>query len=151
MPEAWDANTGASMNHCMLGHIQEWFLGWVAGIQVERGTSIIGENFILSPWPVGDLTWARGEYESLHGRIVSEWRIEKGRFALNLTIPANTRAVVRLPMGPGEQVTEGGRLVEEVRGVRRLGAALHGRQEFLVAGGDYLFQVVGTGGGDGAR
>jgi hypothetical protein len=151
MPEAWDANTGASMNHCMLGHIQEWFLGWVAGIRAEPARSPDGEALLIEPWPVGDLTWARGEYESLHGRIVSEWRIEKGRFALNLTLPANTRAVVRLPVGPAEQVTEGGRLVEEVRGVRRLGAALYGRQEFLVAGGGYRFEVVGTGGGDRAR
>ena len=57
MPEAWDADTGASMNHCMLGHIQEWFLGWVARhpaghrlARIRRRSSSIRTRWAVSRW-----------------------------------------------------------------------------------------------------
>ena len=49
-----------SMNHCMLGHIQEWFLGWVAGIRPEIASPGF-RRFIIDPHPVGSLTWARAQ------------------------------------------------------------------------------------------
>ena len=140
MPEAWDADTGASMNHCMLGHIQEWFLGWVAGIRpdpVEPGFA----TFIIAPCPVGDLTWAHGEFDSLHGRIVSDWRLAEGRFTLNVTVPPNTRAFVHLPVRPGERVLEGGQPAAQAEGVRAVPSIGDGRQEFRVVGGEYSFEV----------
>jgi hypothetical protein len=142
MPEAWDADTGASMNHCMLGHIQEWFLGWVAGIRLEPVPSPRGAAFLIEPWPVGDLTWARGEWESLPGRIVSEWRTEAGRFRSDVTVPANAVALVRLPARADDRVLESGRPIAQVSEIRHLGPAAHGRQEYLVEGGDYRFEVV---------
>lgn len=142
MPEAWDADTGASMNHCMLGHIQEWFLGWVAGVRLEPVPSPRGEAFLIEPWPVGDLTWARGEWESLRGRIISDWRIEEGRFRLRATVPANAVARVRLPVREGDRVLESGRPIGQVSEVRHLGPAAHERQEYLVEGGEYRFEVI---------
>jgi len=37
MPETWDAmNDGyQSHNHCMLGHLIEWYYGYVAGIRQQ--------------------------------------------------------------------------------------------------------------------
>jgi hypothetical protein len=78
----------------------------------------------------------------LPGRIVSEWRIEAGRFRLNVTVPANAAALVRLPVREGDHVLEGGRPIAQVREVRHLGPAAHGRQEYLVEGGEYRFEVV---------
>lgn len=141
MPEAWDANTGASMNHCMLGHIQEWFLGWVAGLRIEPVRLADGEAFVIEPWPVGDLTWAKGAYRSPRGRLTSQWTLEDGVFELRISVPANTRAVVRPPVPVGAGVRERGRPIARSREVRDLGTTVRGRPEFLVPGGDYVFTV----------
>lgn len=118
MPEAWDADTGASMNHCMLGHIQEWFLGWVAGIRPDPDSPGF-RHFILGPTPVGTLTWARGEYTSVRGRIGTAWHRERGRFELEAIIPPNTTATVILPVAAIDSVRESGRTLDRTPGVSR--------------------------------
>jgi alpha-L-rhamnosidase len=139
MPEAWDADTGASMNHCMLGHIQEWFLGWVAGIRPDSAASGF-RRFVIDPHPVGDLTWARGEYDSIRGMIRSDWRKSNGVFTLNVTIPPNTSATVCVPADKAEAVTESGAPAPQAQGVRLLGLE-RGRARFLVDVGTYEFTV----------
>jgi alpha-L-rhamnosidase len=53
------------------------------------------------------MTHARGEYESVYGRIVSDWESKPGAsFSLKLTIPANTRATVYLPPIPNAKVMQ---------------------------------------------
>ncbi len=101
MPEAWDANTGASMNHCMLGHIQEWFQEWVLGIQPDP-TSPGFKRFIVRPQWVGDLSHAEGSYDSIRGRIGVSWRREaEGAFSLDVTVPPGTTAIVYVPFRKG--------------------------------------------------
>lgn len=141
LPEAWDANTGASMNHCMLGHIQQWFLGSLAGIRpepLEPGFA----RFTISPEPVGDLKSGLGEYQSIRGLIGSTWKIEGENFHLKVVIPPNTIAEVHLPAAGSEVVTESGRPVSECPSIRFL------RQEgvkrvFEVGSGVYVFSVKG--------
>lgn len=99
LPEAWDADTGASMNHCMLGHIQDWFLGDVAGLRPDP-TTPGGARVLIAPSPVAALTWARGSYHSPRGWIATHWRRDNGRFHLELTLPPNTTARVILPAAP---------------------------------------------------
>ena len=138
MPEAWDADTGASMNHCMLGHIQEWFLGHVAGIRPDPEAPGF-KRFFIAPQPVGDLTWARGIYDSVRGRIVSDWKRAQGRFTLRVRIPPNTSARVYLPVHSAERVTEHGHPLGEVTGVRLTGSDPTA-VVLAVGSGEYLFE-----------
>jgi len=64
------------------------------------------KHFTLRPRPGGGLTWAGGEYHSIHGKIVSHWRIENGRLAYECTIPANTTATVYVPTSDPASVRE---------------------------------------------
>ena len=107
MPEAWDADTGASMNHCMLGHIQEWLLGWVAGIRPDPQAPGF-RRIVIDPHPGGDLTWAKGEIESIRGPIRCQWRQEGADFLLDVILPPNTNATVYLPTHKPDSVTDGG-------------------------------------------
>lgn len=43
------------------------------------------------------MTWAKASYDSIRGRIESSWRLSDGRFELEVVIPANTTATVRVP------------------------------------------------------
>lgn len=137
MPEAWDANTGASMNHCMLGHIQQWFLGSLAGIRPEPLAPGFA-RFIISPEPVGKVTWARGEYQSVRGRIASAWKIEGGRFRLTVTIPPNTTATVFVPAAKAGLVQESGKPATAAPGLRLL-RHINGKAVFEVGSGKYEF------------
>jgi hypothetical protein len=137
MPEAWDANTGASMNHCMLGHIQQWFLGWLAGIRPQP-VSPGYARFTIAPEPVGKVTWARGEYQSIRGRIASSWKMEDGRFRLSVTIPPNTTATVCVPAAKAEDVQESGKPAAKAPGVKFLRLE-NGKAVFEIGSGQYEF------------
>ncbi|MBP8604543.1 MAG: family 78 glycoside hydrolase catalytic domain [Phycisphaerae bacterium] len=97
LPEAWDATLTSSMNHCMLGHIQQWFQQCLAGIRPD----FAGPGFkkcIIKPEITGDIVWCKGTHDTLYGTIKSAWKLENGQFILDVTIPANTSATVYIPM-----------------------------------------------------
>jgi hypothetical protein len=138
LPEAWDANTGVSMNHCMLGHLQGWFTGRLAGLRPDR----IGpgfRRFMIDPCPVGDVTWARTTFESIRGRIECAWSIANGAFVLDMAVPPNTTATVSLSAAAADAVREGAVRAERAPGVRLVSAAPPGRVCFEVGGGRYRF------------
>ncbi len=115
LSERWD-KPGSSMNHCMFGHIQEWFQGSVVGIR-QAPDSVGFKSLLLRPEPVGDLTSAAGHYDSIHGRIESRWRIDEGRFHWQVTVPSDTTAEVHVPTTDATKVGEGGRLARQVQGI----------------------------------
>jgi alpha-L-rhamnosidase len=83
-----------SLNHANFGACAEWFYRGILGIDLMRpGFSQI----LIAPQIGGDLTWARGSYDSIQGRITSSWGITNSTLTLNVTIPANATAVVNLP------------------------------------------------------
>ena len=102
MWEHWDSKTRAgfnpstmnSFNHANLGACSEWFFETILGINPgEPGYGKI----IIKPQPGGGVTWAKGHYDSIHGRIESAWKIAGQQFTLNVTIPANTSATIYVP------------------------------------------------------
>lgn len=141
LPEAWNAHRASSMNHCMLGHIQEWFHQYVAGIRPDDTVSGF-HRFVVKPEPVGDLTWAAARHRSPYGEIATRWERADGRLTLDVTVPVNTAALVHVPAADGDRVTEGGRPAEEVEGVEFI------RREkswavYQVGAGRYRFEAAG--------
>ena len=107
LTEAWDTNPGSSQNHCMLGHIEEWFYRGLGGISCDP----LGPGFkkiILKPQIVGDLNGANVSYNSPYGRIVSNWKREGNQLTMDVTIPINTTATVYVPAKEAAGVTESG-------------------------------------------
>jgi hypothetical protein len=99
LTEGWDGSW--SQNHFMLGQIQEWFYHDLAGIQpVTNGFMQI----IIAPQPVGDVTWTKASFNSIRGKIVSDWKRVVEKFTLKVSIPANVTATVYLPSNPGTHV-----------------------------------------------
>ena len=77
--------------------------------------------------------------------MASSWRRDGERFQLEVSIPANTTAKVYLPASDVTQVTEGGKAVARVAGVKLLGME-SGRAVLEVGSGQYKFtSVVGSG------
>ncbi len=64
------------------------------------------KHFIIRPRPDGGLTYAKGELDTLYGKISSHWRIENGKFKLDCVVPPNTSATVYLPSAVIETAEE---------------------------------------------
>ena len=136
LTEAWDTRTG-SQDHFMLGHIMEWFYHDLAGIQIDPSAPGY-QNTVIAPSPVGDLTWAKAAYNSVHGRIESEWHRDGSNFTLRVVIPANTTATVSLPTTEANSVQESGQPLAQNKGVRFLKIE-NGSAVFAINSGRYFF------------
>jgi alpha-L-rhamnosidase len=128
-----------SFNHYSLGSVGEWLYRYVAGIDLDPQTAGY-DRIVIRPRPGGGLSWARGEYESVRGRIASAWRIEGDRFDLEVTIPPNTTATVYVPVEGGAEVSESGKPVEQAEGVKLLSME-EGEGVLAVGSGRYEFVV----------
>lgn len=88
-----------SFNHYSYGAIGEWIYGHILGINTSEEKGECGyKKIILKPNYGGKLTYASGCYESEYGKIKSAWEISGDEFIYNVTIPANTEAVIYLPV-----------------------------------------------------
>ena len=103
------------------GAVGRWFYEAVLGIRPDPAGPGF-KRFILAPQPdpASGLTSADGWYDCLYGRIVSKWKIANDKFDLEMTVPVNTVATVRIPTCKPESVKEGGRPVEKSAGVKVL-------------------------------
>jgi alpha-L-rhamnosidase len=138
LTEAWDANNSSSHNHFMLGHITEWFYKDLAGIEADPSGAGF-KKILIHPAPVGDLTWVKASYDSIHGRIASEWNRDGGKLILKVTIPANTTATVFVPAKSADEVKESGKAAKQSDGVKFLRSEKD-RAVFAVQSGDYTFE-----------
>jgi alpha-L-rhamnosidase len=121
----------------MFGDIDAWFFRALAGINPDAAAPGF-KHFFVTPNVVGDLTWARADYNSVRGQIVSAWKVAGGEFQLELKVPANTTATVSLPISDVASAKEGGKSASHSAGVKFLKTDGQ-RTVFLVASGHYSF------------
>ena len=104
--ELWNGNTADpamnSGNHVMLlGDLILWEYEYLGGIRaLEPGYGKIQ----LKPYPIEGLDFVNCSYNSVSGRIESNWKREGNRFEWDIVIPANTTAEVCLPTADGYEV-----------------------------------------------
>ena len=113
LPETWDAMMDGyqSLNHCMLGHVMEWYYGYVGGIRQPAG-GIGWKKIIIAPNP-GALTHAECTVETPAGRVVSRWRVDGKQFRLETEIPKGVEAVAILPSGSKKPLHSGKQTLTE--------------------------------------
>jgi len=137
LTESWPAREDVSNNHMMLGHIMEWLYSGLAGIR-QTEDSVAFKRIVIRPHPVGDITWVKANYHSLYGGIRCDWKVEDGKFTLEVEIPVNTEAQIHLPAGDLAGITESGYPVGQARDIKFLGIT-DGRAVFSVGPGTYRF------------
>lgn len=87
-----------SMNHYAYGAIGDWMYRKIGGInQMEAGY----HKFYIRPMFVRGIEEVRTELETPYGRIVSAWSCRNRKIRLEVTVPANTSAVIYLPEKEG--------------------------------------------------
>ncbi|MCX6998120.1 MAG: alpha-L-rhamnosidase N-terminal domain-containing protein [Kiritimatiellaeota bacterium] len=109
----------------------------LAGIRPDE-TGPGFKKILIKPAIVGDLTWVKCGYDSSHGRIISNWRLEGDKLKLDITIPANTTATIHVPTTQPDAVTESGRPVAEAKDVKFL-RTVKNAAIYEVGSGQYAF------------
>ena len=117
-----------------------WFYQGLAGIRPDE-TGPGFKKILIKPAVVGDLTWVKCGYDSIHGRIVSNWKRDGGKLTMEITIPINTTATVHVPAKDAAGVTESNNPAAAAAGVKFL--RMENRAAvYAVGSGTYLFQAT---------
>ena len=98
LTEQWNPEFGASMNHFMMGHINNILVPYILGIWRQ------GSQNVIAPHPIGDLTWCKGSMEE----VQVAWHIEGDTFVVDVNIPTGTTATVKMPYSGLCQVLDEG-------------------------------------------
>ncbi|MGE5567551.1 MAG: family 78 glycoside hydrolase catalytic domain [Rhodospirillales bacterium] len=134
---AWENWSGGSHIHDTLISIGSWCIQGIGGIRIDEKVPGF-RRFILKPALVGDLTFARTRYNSIHGPIVSNWEIRNGTLNMDVIVPPGTTAELHLPSAAPDAVTESGRPVARAEGVKAAGQE-KGVAIFELTSGSYRF------------
>jgi alpha-L-rhamnosidase len=136
--ETWKYPDNApSQNHPMFGSVDEWFYKSLLGINASAPGF---KKIIIKPQPVNEITWAKGNYKSVHGIINSDWTKENNSFKLNVTIPVNTMAEIWLPAVETNVITENGKSIKDPGDIKLLRYE-KGYAVFSMGSGSYSFVV----------
>jgi alpha-L-rhamnosidase len=93
-----------SFNHYALGAVADWMHRVLAGLApLEPGYRTV----LVAPRPIADLTWASTRHTSAYGDTAVRWERTEGRLVVDVTVPPNVEAVVRLPGEVDERVGSG--------------------------------------------
>ncbi|MEW6073791.1 MAG: alpha-L-rhamnosidase C-terminal domain-containing protein [Planctomycetota bacterium] len=136
--EQWDGIH--SRCHSSFLSVGAWFLEGVLGIRVDPEHPGY-ERFLVQPSLIGDLTWARGEIDTIRGLVEVAWRREGGRLHLTVSVPPNATAEVHVPTADPAGIREGGRPAAAAEGVRLLRQGSR-NAVFEVLSGSYEFRAA---------
>jgi len=120
------------------GPVGAWFYQSILGIRPDPSGPGF-QRIIIKPEIVSGLTWAKGSYDSIQGRLSSAWEKDGKQFKLRVEIPVNTTATVCLPAATADSVRESGRNLAHASGVQ-LVRWENGRAVLNVASGRYKFE-----------
>lgn len=137
LTESWAALPSVSNNHFMLGHLMEWFYSGLAGIR-PADDAIAFNKIEIRPETVGDLTWAKANYQSPYGNISSSWKKDKGQFKLEVSIPSNTTASIYLPVKSNAVIMVDGQNIKTRNDMKLVGYQ-DGKAEIKAGSGNYTF------------
>ncbi len=105
-----------SLNHYSYGTPTEYMYRYILGIDTDSVNTGF-KHSIIRPTTGGTLTYAKGSYNSVYGKIVSNWEKTENGATYEFTVPANTTATVYLPREIDKVYTESGVLAQNSNGV----------------------------------
>lgn len=109
LAETWTMSptfNDASLDHIFFGDISAWLVNDIVGIRKDDLAPGF-EHIIIAPHFVEGLDWAKASYKSVKGLIKAGWEKNGGNVNLEVTIPENTTATVRISGRPDRQLRPG--------------------------------------------
>jgi alpha-L-rhamnosidase len=83
-----------SFNHYAYGAIGDFLYETVAGI---KPSSPGYKTILIEPHPGGGLTFANASLVTGYGKVSVNWKIENGKFKLDVELPLHTTSEIRMP------------------------------------------------------
>lgn len=111
--EMWEKELpGHSLLHSSFLYPGAWYMDGLAGIKADKPGY---ERFIIEPprIPASALSWVKASFESPVGLIKSNWSRAAGRLKLNLLVPPNSTALLKI-------ADKDGLLINEKQGMIRI-------------------------------
>jgi alpha-L-rhamnosidase len=126
-----------SFNHYAYGAIGDWMYRVMAGIEIDEKAPGY-KHVLIQPLPGGAFTAAKASHKTMYGDVSASWTLDGAAFALEVEVPANSQATVRLPKATLSEVLESGRRVSAGSGIT--GATQDGTSVLVETGsGVYRF------------
>jgi alpha-L-rhamnosidase len=94
-----------SFNHYAYGAIGDWMYRVSAGIDAMKPGY---KEILIQPRTSKKLDYSKASFESLYGTIASGWERKNGKIIITIQIPANTKAIIMLPVDDLAKVTHNG-------------------------------------------
>lgn len=138
--EGW---LGGSLSHVALAApIDAWFYSSLAGIRVDERAPGYA-NVMIAPYVPKGLDHVSAWVETIRGRVAVSWKQTATTLTVDVTIPANATASVRLPASSPDAVTESGLALASAVGVKDV-ARQDGFVTVRVGSGHYRFVCGGS-------
>lgn len=130
-----------SFNHYSFGAVGAWMYNYSLGINRDENSPGFKHFFLKpEPDPTKKMTFAKGYYDSMYGKIESGWKIEDNDCIYHFIVPANTTATVYLKAQKPEDITIGGINLLKKKGIELLKVE-NGKAVFKIGSGEYQFKV----------
>ncbi|HEX7189021.1 MAG TPA: family 78 glycoside hydrolase catalytic domain, partial [Actinomycetes bacterium] len=120
-----------SFNHYAYGAVGEWMYRTMAGVSAQEPGY---KQILIAPEPGQGIDSSAFSHETPYGTVRSSWTAGAEGLKLDVTVPGNTTATVRIPAPSRWAVVEGGRPAASADGVR-----------FVRMDGDVAVLEVGSG------
>ena len=83
-----------SFNHYAYGSIGSWMYQKLGGLQIVKPGY---KKSRIAPMPIQGIDSAKAVVKTVYGILSCEWKRENGKLSVDITVPCNTSAVVKLP------------------------------------------------------
>lgn len=135
--ELWNGDTADpsmnSGNHVMLlGDLITWDYECLGGIRASKPGF---KEITLKPYPVEGLNWVKCSYNSVYGKIISNWEKSGKHLIWNITVPANTTAKIFLPGTPDPSTNK-------IKGIKKIGTTEKGYSQYEIPSGSYKIKSL---------
>jgi alpha-L-rhamnosidase len=138
--EHWEFSDNTfSHNHPMFGSISQWMIQWLGGIHPSAQATGFDQIIIAPQTPAG-LNWVKSSYNSIRGKISSNWSRQGNQIKYEIEIPANSTAQITLPASSLQAITEAETPIQKAPGISHVSLA-KGKATLTLGSGSYVFRI----------
>lgn len=135
-----------SFNHYSYGAVGDWMYRRIAGLDMGMEEPAYRHIHLEPQFGGRQLTYAKATHESMYGRIECGWELDGEHVIVQVTIPVNTAATLRLRGAILEQLTENGDAIPSIpaSGIRNVQQEVE-LVQLELGSGSYCFRYPAKG------
>ncbi|MDQ6903513.1 MAG: alpha-L-rhamnosidase, partial [Bacteroidota bacterium] len=126
-----------SFNHYSYGAIGDWMYRTMVGIDTYKDG--VGYKHIkIKPHIGGNFSYASASLQTYYGKVSNGWKVDGNNLTMDTEVPPNTTATIFIPAKNAGDITENGKAISSINGIKVLGTE-EGYVKINVGSGKYHF------------